>query len=101
MKKIAALLALIALATACTGDAGSNLDDLYKNLPFDMLRVSLPSIPARSVCLTDFGGVGDGVTLNTEAFSKGIAELAKEGGGRLIVPQGIWLTGPIELKDNL
>ena len=101
MKKIAALLALIALATACTGDAGSNLDDLYKNLPFEMPRVSLPSIPARSVCLTDFGGVGDGVTLNTEAFAQAIAELAGKGGGRLDVPAGLWLTGPIGLQSHI
>ena len=47
------------------------------------------------------GGIGDGVALNTEAFSKGISKLNKQGGGRLTVPEGIWLTGPISLKDNI
>jgi polygalacturonase len=45
--------------------------------------------------------VGDGVTLNTEAFRKGISKLTKLGGGRLTVPEGVWLTGPIALKDNI
>ena len=38
--------------------------------PFSMPRVQEPSIPSRQVVLTDFGGVGDGVTRNTEAFSQ-------------------------------
>ena len=37
-------------------------------------------IPDRQVTLTDFGGVSDGVTSNTEAFRKAIAALDKQGG---------------------
>jgi polygalacturonase len=48
-------------------------------------------IPQTTVNLTDFGGAGDGVTLNTEAFSNAIASLSDKGGGELIVPPGIWL----------
>ena len=40
-------------------------------------------IPDRQVSLTDFGGVSDGVTSNTEAFRKAIAALDKQGGGLL------------------
>ena len=73
----------------------------YQNLPTKVAQVSRPVIPANEISLTEMGGVGDGVTLNTEAFSKGISKLGKLGGGRLNVPQGIWLTGPIQLKDNI
>lgn len=73
----------------------------YQNLPTKVAQVSRPVIPANEISLTEVGGVGDGVTLNTEAFSKGISKLGKLGGGRLNVPQGIWLTGPIQLKDNI
>ena len=66
-----------------------------------MPRVELPSIPNRSVVLTDFGGVGDGVALNTDAFASAIAQLSQQGGGRLVVPAGIWRTGPIELKSHI
>lgn len=73
----------------------------YQNLPVQVAQVSRPVIPANELSLKDVGGVGDGVTLNTEAFSKGISKLNKLGGGRLVVPQGVWLTGPIALKDNI
>ena len=62
--------AAIAIASGCScscGDKGE-FDYLYENLPFDMPKVSRPDIPDYSVNLTDFGGVGDGVALNTEAF---------------------------------
>ena len=66
------------------------------DIPFDMPRVALPDIPANTVCITDFGAVGDGGSLCTEAFAKAMQALAAKGGGRLVVPAGIWLTGPIQ-----
>ena len=74
---------------------------LYDDLPFEMAKVQRPQIPAREISIVDFGGVGDGVTLNSEAFAKAIDVLSECGGGRLTVPAGVWLTGPITLKDNI
>ena len=73
----------------------------YQDMPVELRQVTAVAIPENTVTLTDFGGVGDGVTLNTEAFRKAISALTKKGGGRLVVPQGVWLTGPIPLKDNI
>lgn len=73
----------------------------YENLPFEMPEVPTPSIPDRTVSLTDFGAVCDGVTLNTEVFAKAIDHLSGQGGGTLHVPDGVWVTGPIELKSNI
>ncbi|MBR1509136.1 MAG: hypothetical protein IJ623_00535 [Bacteroidales bacterium] len=56
-------------------------------------------IPDYSVNLMEFGAVPDGITLNTQAFEKAFNALAKKGGGHLIVPEGIFLTGPISLKN--
>lgn len=61
--------------------------------------IPAPSIPERSISLADYGAVGDGVTLNTTAFSDALGELSSKGGGRLVVPAGIWLTGPIALPS--
>ena len=72
-----------------------------EKLPFQMSEVQAPAIPDRQVKLTDFGGVGDGITLNTEAFAKAIDALSQQGGGKLVVPQGVWHTGPIVLKSNI
>lgn len=73
----------------------------YQNMPVEMKQVTAFNIPDNTVSIADFGGVGDGVTLNTEAFRKAISALTKKGGGRLVVTQGVWLTGPIALKDNI
>ena len=62
--------------------------------------VARPSIPTNSLNFGDFG-CGDGQTLNTEAFEKALATLAKNSGGKLVVPPGIWLTGPIKLRSNI
>ena len=58
-------------------------------------------IPDNAVSLLDYGGVPDGITLNTQAFTKAINALVKQGGGHLNVPEGIFLTGPIGLKDGI
>ena len=73
----------------------------YQNLPVPMNEPMLPTIPEYTVQLTDFGGVGDGVTDNTEAFTKAISALNKKGGGHLVVTAGIFVTGPIVLKDRI
>lgn len=54
--------------------------------------------------LTDFGGIGDGVSWNTEAFERAVFEiskLGKKGGGQLNVPAGKWLTAPFNLTSHM
>jgi len=48
-----------------------------------------------------FDAVADGITLNTVAINKAIAACNKNGGGVVLVPGGMWLTGPIVLKSNV
>jgi polygalacturonase len=61
----------------------------------------MPAFPKYAVNLADFGGVGNGVALNTAAFEKALVMLAEKGGGELVVPPGIWLTGPIKLRSKI
>ncbi|KAI3842596.1 hypothetical protein MKX03_027260 [Papaver bracteatum] len=54
--------------------------------------------------LTDFGGVGDGRTVNTRAFERAILEISKlknGGGGQLNVLDGYWLTAPFNLTSHM
>ena len=56
-----------------------------------------------SAVLTDFGGVGDGKKLNTKAFKDAIDHLSKlssDGGAKLVVPPGKWLTGSFNLTSR-
>jgi polygalacturonase len=74
---------------------------LYEGLAFNMPRVQIPQFPDRSIGLKEAGGVGDGYTLNTKAFEKAISMLVSQGGGTVVVPFGVWLTGPIVLQSNI
>jgi len=64
-------------------------------------EIPLPSFPDRKFKIVDFGAIGDGKIMNTEAIAKAISSCGKSGGGHVIVPAGIWLTGPIRLASNI
>jgi polygalacturonase len=64
-------------------------------------RVVPPHFPDRAFDVTAFGAVRDGLTDCTKAFADAIARCNKSGGGRVVVPQGTYLTGAIHLKSNV
>lgn len=98
----ALLLAVISWGTSCTDSRTENkYAYLYKDLPFEMPSFSPPVFPDNEVSIRDYGGIDDGTGLNTEAFKNAIEVLSQKGGGRLIIPSGIWFTGPIVLKSNI
>jgi len=104
MKKLITTLALLFSLTIIGGnnaDAKSKYEYLYKNLPFDMPVLQAPAFPNNQVNLKDYGGIPNGIDLNTSAFEKAFDALSKKGGGTLIVPSGIWFTGPIVFKSNV
>jgi len=49
----------------------------------------------------DHGAIGDANTLNTGAFQKAVEACNEQKGGTIIIPAGIYRTGPIELKSNV
>jgi polygalacturonase len=65
------------------------------------LEIPLPSFPDKKFNVVDYGAIGDGKTMNTESIAKAISACANAGGGQVVIPAGIWLTGPIQLKSNL
>ena len=100
--KCSLAIAIFALATFSSQAVEPyKYDYLYKNLPFDMPKVEAPTFPDRSVSITDFGAVGNGTDLCTEAFAKAIDAVSGKGGGTVNVPVGVWFTGPIVFKSNI
>lgn len=68
------------------------------NINFD---VNIPDFIDRRYLITDFGANGDGVFVNTESINKAIEQCNADGGGMVIVPRGIWFTGPVLMKSNV
>lgn len=64
-------------------------------------RIVPPEFPQREYILTAFGAKGDGKNDCTQAFRKAIERCNAAGGGKVVVPQGIYLTGPIRLRSNV
>ena len=88
---------------SCVRDktTGDDYGWVFDKVEFEMPRVVEPVIPDNSVNIAQIGGVADGVTLNTAVFAKAIDSLSQKGGGKVVVPVGIWLTGPIQMKSNI
>jgi polygalacturonase len=64
-------------------------------------RIRLPQIQNRDFVITDFGGVGDGETDCTAAIAEAVAAASAAGGGRVIVPPGVFRTGPVHLESHV
>lgn len=58
-------------------------------------------VKAADFNILKYGAVGDGTTLNTFAIQKTIDACYKSGGGKVIFPEGKFLSGTIVLKDNI
>lgn len=100
-KTILTLLTFFALTATVSAKGDYKYEYLYKNLPFSMPKVEAPKFAETKVSLKDYKIKGDGKTKHTATIQKAIDELSAKGGGRLVVPAGVWLTGPIRLKSNI
>ena len=63
--------------------------------------IKFPVFKKDTVSIRKYGAVADGNTLNTKSINATIDALSKKGGGVVLVPSGLWLTGPIILKNNI
>jgi polygalacturonase len=101
LRPAAGLACLALAASALPALSAAPLADYIARAPFPMPAVPQPSFPDRNFPITAFGAVGDGHTLATQAIAQAIAACVAAGGGHVIIPAGMWLTGPIELKSNV
>ena len=73
------------------------------NAPFDMPDLTRPHFPDNTFNIKDYGAETgtDSKDKNTEAIHKAIEVAHKAGGGKVIIPEGEWWTGPIHLMSNI
>lgn len=63
--------------------------------------VEKPEFKRDTFNIVTYGAQADGITLNTISINKAIATCSQKGGGVVLVPPGMWKTGPIVLKSNV
>ena len=90
-------LALLFSCNSPWSDAASGWDQI----PQILEQINPPQFSDYEVRVTDFGARGDGTTDCTQAFKQAISACHDAGGGRVVVPEGDYLTGAIHLKSNI
>jgi polygalacturonase len=48
-----------------------------------------------------YGAKPDGITINTKSINEAIDDCNKKGGGVVVIPEGMWISGPLVLKSNV
>jgi len=91
MNNIKIAFAIICFATSLNAYSQSN------KLPV----VQVPVFKKDSFNIIKYGAKADGVTLNTRSINNAIVACNKKGGGVVVIPAGLWLTGPVELRSNV
>jgi polygalacturonase len=60
-----------------------------------------PKFKKDTISIVKHGAIADGYTLNTKSIQAAIDISNKKGGAVVLVPAGLWITGPIVLKTNV
>jgi polygalacturonase len=64
-------------------------------------QIKAPAIPEQNFLITNFGALGDGKTDCTKPIADAIAAATTSGGGRVVVPAGVFMTGPVHLESHI
>jgi polygalacturonase len=62
---------------------------------------SLAEPSSQKYNIKDFGAVSDSVTVNTLSIQKAIDSCSENGGGTVLIPDGVFVSGTILIKDNV
>jgi polygalacturonase len=73
----------------------------WESVPGILARIKAPEFPARDFVITEYGAIAGESNDCTAAIAKAIDACHAAGGGRIVVPTGVFLTGAIHLKSNV
>jgi polygalacturonase len=99
-------IAIFCIITILILSCGKQVSAVSESNPWKKMDLIVKSIPEthfsdKTYNINEFGAIGDGKTLNTAAFAKAIKACTENGGGKVIVPNGKYLTGAIHLESNV
>ncbi|CCH01729.1 glycoside hydrolase family 28 [Fibrella aestuarina BUZ 2] len=75
--------------------------DFPEKLAFELPKVYQPYFRKDTFNIARYGSKADGITLNTQAINQAITRCSQAGGGTVLIPEGLWLTGPLVLRSNV
>nr|WP_026705478.1 glycoside hydrolase family 28 protein [Flavobacterium soli] len=95
------ILLLISCKSMDSVSRSESSQDPWKKLIKIEQAIKEPFFRTANYNVIAYGAVADGKTFCTENFKKAILACSEEGGGRVVVPKGKYLTGAIHLEDNV
>lgn len=98
---LSAVLITIQLILGCSSTEQTDYNIIVSEAPFEIEEFTPPVFKDAEYNIENYGARGDGITNNAEAINNAIKECNKNGGGKVIIPNGIWLSGPIVLLSNV
>lgn len=101
INKLPLLVLIVFLFSVCCFAQAPEQIYAYGTKKIVLPKIALPVFKKDSVNISDYGALSDGLSLNTNSINRAIDETSRKGGGVVVIPGGLWLTGPIELKSNV
>lgn len=101
MKKALLVSTLLLLSMILLHAADSQAIDPWKKMEQVLGKIKEPTFKNKNYCITDFGAKEGVEDYLHGAINKAIEKCHSQGGGRVIVPKGVFYTGPITLKSNV
>jgi len=101
---ILTIVLAVFISISCTTQKPKTVDykTAWKKVDTILSQIREPEFKDTTYNIADFGAVGNGVTDNKAVIDSVIVICSENGGGKIIVPEGIYLVnGPIHLKSNI
>jgi polygalacturonase len=92
-------IGLLVFASTCSAQQSGTVD--WKTKDEILSRIQKPIFSSREFSIVEFGAVAGGTVECTDAIAKAINACNASGGGTVLIPAGVFLTGPIHLKSNV
>lgn len=98
---ISIVMTVTVFMATCSSQPSRQFEKIVVEAPFPMDTIKVLIYPDKDFPITEYGAVEGGEAINTAAIAAAIDACNKAGGGRVVVPAGVWLTGPIHFKSNV
>ncbi|MGF7138154.1 glycoside hydrolase family 28 protein [Roseimarinus sediminis] len=101
LKVLTLFVAVFLFAVACNSGKAEIAGDQWERLDTVLSQIVEPEFAEAVYVITDYGAIADGKSNNTEAINNAVRACHENGGGKVLVPEGTFYTGPVHLLSNV